>query len=61
MKKMRSVAKSVDIPVSEVVRRATENWLERFPEVRGDSLEVPVVHAGKCLIEREDFRSAAYE
>ncbi|NOY00003.1 MAG: hypothetical protein GXP30_09765 [Verrucomicrobia bacterium] len=61
MKKMRSVAKNADIPVSEVVRRATENWLERFPESQTKPLAVPTVKAGKCLIDSKDFREAAYE
>jgi len=61
MEKMRSVAKTSDIPVSEVVRRATEKWLERFPDRPREVPEIPTVNAGKCLIPPENFRNAAYE
>jgi hypothetical protein len=61
IRKMRRVAGQVDLPVSEVVRRATEQWLERFPdEPRGKS-RIPLVDAGRCLIAAADMREAIYE
>ncbi len=61
MERMRRVAKRVDLPVSEIVRRATESWLERIPEVPRTNPEVPTVDAGRCLIGAEDMRDAFYE
>ena len=61
MKKMKGVAQRLDIPVSEVVRRATDRWLERFPESPAEKNKVPVIHAGRCLIDAEDMRDAIYE
>jgi len=61
MKKMKGVARRLDIPVSEVVRRATDLWLERFPESPSEKLEVPVIHAGRCLMDAQEMRDALYE
>lgn len=61
MERMRRVAKRVDLPVSEIVRRATESWLERIPEAPRAKPEVPTVDAGRCLIGAEDMREAFYE
>lgn len=61
MEKMKGVAKRLDIPVSELVRRATDRWLDRFPEAPSDKNVVPVIHAGRCLIDAQDMRDAIYE
>lgn len=61
MKKMKGVARRLDIPVSEVVRRATGRWLERFPDSPTEKLKVPVIHAGRCLMDAQDMRDALYE
>ncbi|MFK7911535.1 MAG: hypothetical protein AB8F34_13190 [Akkermansiaceae bacterium] len=61
MKRMKKVARRLDIPVSEVVRRATDRWLERFPEQPNDRKKVPIIQAGKCHIGSDDMREAAYE
>ena len=61
LKKMKGVAQRLDIPVSEVVRRATDRWLERFPEAPAEKNKVPVIHAGRCLIDSQDMRDALYE
>ena len=62
MRKMRRVAGQVDLPVSEIVRRATEQWLGRFPEEpKTGRPGVPLVDAGKCLISAEQMKEAIYE
>ena len=61
MRKMRRVAGQVDLPVSEVVRRATEHWLERFPEETRAAKSVPLVDAGNCLVNAAEMREAIYE
>ncbi len=62
MRKMKSVAKKIDIPVSEVLRISVENQLERYPDgFEEGKLEVPVVNAGKCLLPTDRIRDAIYE
>jgi hypothetical protein len=41
MRKMRRVARQADLLVNEVVRRATELWLERFPDEAPKGSGVP--------------------
>lgn len=61
MVRMREVAKQIDIPVSEVVRRATELWLEKIPEKPKQVRNVPVINAGRCLMNAKEMRDAFYE
>jgi hypothetical protein len=61
MEQMRKVAKRIDLPVSEIVRRATELWLEKMPESPKQIRKVPVIDAGRCLVEAKDMREAIYE
>ncbi len=61
MERMRKVAAQLDLPVSEIVRRATERWLERMPETPRSIPKVPTVDAGRCLVPAEEMRAAFYE
>jgi hypothetical protein len=61
MERMRKAAERIDLPVSEIVRRATERWLDRMPEEPRRNLTVPTVDAGRCLVAAEDMREAIYE
>ncbi len=61
MKRMRGHAKRIDLPVSEIVRRATERWLDQFPDAPPSSLALPAVDAGRCLVAAEEMRDAIYE
>jgi len=61
LKKMKCVARRLDIPVSEVVRRATDRWLEGFPESPTEKNKIPVIHAGRCLVAARDMRDTIYE
>ena len=61
MERMRRVAERTDLPVSEIVRRAPESWLERMPETPRRQSVVPAVNAGRCLISAKDMREALYE
>ncbi len=61
MERMRKLAERTDMPVSEIVRRATEKWLDRMPEAPRPNLTAPTVDAGRCLIPAEDMREAFYE
>lgn len=61
MERMRRIAERIDLPVSEIVRRATERWLDQMPEEPKRHLKVPTVDAGRCLIASEEMRDALYE
>ncbi len=62
MRKLRATAETEDMPVSEVIRRATELWLDRFPAKPGLKVKaVPVVRLGKCKVAPEDLRDKIYE
>lgn len=61
MRRMREVARRMDLPVSEIVRRATEGWLEKIPSNPKSVREVPVIQAGRCLMKADKMRDAFYE
>jgi metal-responsive CopG/Arc/MetJ family transcriptional regulator len=62
MQRLRQYAKQEDLPVSEVIRRASETWLARYPEsAPHQSPKVPVQHLGKMLIDADVMRDAFYE
>ncbi|MCX6978726.1 MAG: hypothetical protein NTX04_12520 [Verrucomicrobia bacterium] len=61
MERMRKLAERIDLPVSEIVRRATERWLDQMPEAPRRHLTVPTVDAGRCLVAAEDMRDALYD
>lgn len=61
MERMRKLSERLDLPVSEIVRRATESWLDRIPEAPRTNLQVPTVDAGRCLLSADEMREAFYE
>jgi hypothetical protein len=62
MRNLRQAAVREDIPVSEVIRRATEAWLDRFPASPKPAVrKVPVVHLGKCSVSAAQLRELIYE
>ena len=63
MKRVKQLSKQLDMPVSEIVRRATEMWVEKHPKapLPQKTIKVPTVNCGICLIEAKDMREAAYE
>lgn len=61
MKRMRNLAARINLPVSEIVRRATEQWLDRVPEAPRPNLKVPTVDVGKCLVSSQEMRDTFYE
>jgi len=61
MNRIRKLAERIDLPVSEIVRRATERWLDRMPEEPRPRLTVPTVDAGRCLLHSEKMRESFYE
>jgi hypothetical protein len=61
MSKLRKVAKQEDLPVSEIIRRAAELWLKRFPDQVSSQKKVPTIDAGECLMSAQDMKEALYE
>lgn len=61
MARVRRLAERTDLPVSEIVRRATERWLDRMPESPRRHMTVPSVDAGRCLVSAEEMRETLYE
>mgnify|MGYP006295289869 CR=1 FL=1 len=60
MDRIRKVAEQTDMPISEIVRRATEKWLDSLPEAPRRQLTVPTVDAGRCILTSEAMREAFY-
>ncbi len=61
MSRLRQYAEHEDLPVSEVIRRASETWLARYPDAAPPrSPKVPVFHLGKIWMDAEDMRDSFY-
>lgn len=61
MRRLRELARLEDRPISEVVRRAVEAWLERQPpERRSDTPTLPIFHGGSVRIPSDHLRDAAF-
>jgi len=61
MKRLREVADREDVPLSELVRRATALWLDRLPRIETKVRPVPVVNAGRCLLDADAMKEALHE
>lgn len=61
MKRLREIAKQEDMPVSEIIRKSATMWLERYPEKPKEKKSVPVVDAGKCLLDADEMKEALYD
>jgi hypothetical protein len=62
LERLRKVARLEDRPVSEIIRRATEEYLATVPMARQRHTEIviPVFHGGKTLMRAEHFRETAH-
>jgi len=63
MRRLRELARREDRPVSEIVRRATEAWIERsaLTCVPTAARAIPVFHGGAMLIPASAMRDAAWQ
>ena len=61
MGRVRAVAAEEDRPVSEVIRRAVERFLETRPEKPRQHLELPTFRGGKILVSAERLKEALYD
>jgi len=62
MKRLREAARREDRPLSEIVRRATEDYLRKLPvdAPSPDQAPMPSFEGGRTLVGPEDFRELAY-
>jgi hypothetical protein len=61
MGKLRAVAAEEDRPVSELIRRAVEKFLEMKPEKPRQHRELPTFRGGKILVSSENLKDALYD
>lgn len=65
MAQMRKMAEALDMPVSEVVRRATEEWLNKLSFLQSSggasSMEIPTFDGGPCLLAADQMRDLCSE
>ena len=61
MKRLREMANKQDRPISEIIRRATEAWMDRMSPDHdpGYKIDIPVFHAGEIQISAEEMRDKA--
>ena len=60
MSKLREFAEAQDLPVSEVVRRASEFWLDRCILPPKTKKAVPVFDGGDILVKAKNLRESIY-
>lgn len=61
MERLREEAEREDVPLSEIIRKATALWLERLPLQDRKAKRVPVIDAGRCLLDAEAMKEALHE
>ena len=61
MGRVRAVATEEDRPVSEVIRRAVERFLEMRPEKSRPYREIPTFRGGQILVSAERLKDVIYD
>lgn len=61
MAKLREVADQEDKPVSELIRRAVERFLEMKPIKPEKKVEIPTFSGGGILVSARDLKQVIYE
>ncbi|MEI8294019.1 MAG: hypothetical protein WCG66_08520 [bacterium] len=61
MGRVRAVAQEEDRPVSEIIRRAVERFLEMRPEKPIQRPQLPTFRGGKILVCAENLKQALYD
>jgi hypothetical protein len=61
MERLRKQAKMEDRPISEIIRRATEDYLARMPSgpLRDAAASIPVFDGGETFVNSNRFREIA--
>jgi hypothetical protein len=62
MERLRWVARNEDRPISEIIRRATEDYLAKTPSapLRDPAAAIPVFDGGEILVGPDKLRDLAY-
>ena len=60
MRRLREVAAREDRPMSEIVRRATEGWLESQPDGPPWEGPLPVFDLGIRVTDTDEFKEVLY-
>jgi hypothetical protein len=60
LQRLRGVAEDEDRPVSEVIRRAVEKFLEMKPAKKRPGRPLPTFHGGKILVSAGDLKANLY-
>lgn len=63
LERLKSIAKADDRPLSEVVRRSVEFWLERVPQPKKRVVKkkFPFFDGGEVLVDAKCMREHIYE
>ena len=61
MQRVREAARREDVPVSEIIRKALTLWLDRQPNQEAPIKHVPVINAGRCLLNADAMKEALHE
>lgn len=61
MGRVRAVAEEEDRPVSEIIRRAVERFLEMRPEKPIQRPQLPTFRGGKILVPAENLKEVIYD
>lgn len=61
MAKLRGVADQEDRPVSELIRRAVERFLEMKPQKPACKMDLPTFKGGEILVSPGDLKKVIYE
>jgi len=61
MVRLRSVAAEEDRPVSELIRRAVERFLELKPPAKSHKPPLPTFKGGHILVSSENLKKVIYE
>lgn len=59
--KLREVAEQEDRPVSELIRRAVERFLEMKPQKPDRKINLPTFKGGEILVSAGDLKQVIYE
>ena len=60
MGRVRAVAAEEDRPVSEIIRRAVEKFLEMKPSKPVQTPQLPTFHGGVILVSAENLKEELY-
>ena len=61
MARLREVAEREDRPVSELIRRAVERFLEMKPQNPHQAMDLPTFKGGEILVSAGDLKQVIYE